>query len=67
MMSAINAIEVRITRDIIRRRERVRTPQFAEQVITAVSVVASLGMLALFFPGAFWLVVLAASVLCLGT
>lgn len=66
-MSAIHAMEVRIIRDIIRRRER-RSSQFiAEEVITGLSVLASLGVLALFFPGVFWLLALAAVIVCLGS
>ena len=66
-MSAISAMEVRITREIIQRRERGKSLLFVEQLITAVSIVAVLGMLALFFPAAFWLLALGATVLCMGT
>ncbi|MFT6276582.1 MAG: adenylosuccinate lyase [Halioglobus sp.] len=65
-MSAIHAMEIRISRDLIRRRERRASQSIVERVITAVSALAALGMLALFFPSVFWLLALGAVVLCLG-
>ena len=66
-MSAINALEVRISRDLIRRRERRASQPIAEEVITAVSVLAAFGMLAIFVPSVFWLFAVGAIVLCLGS
>jgi hypothetical protein len=65
-MSAIHAMEIRISRDLIRRRERRASQSIVERVITAVSALAALGMLALFFPSVFWLLALGAVVLSLG-
>jgi fatty acid desaturase len=65
-MSAIHAMEMRISRDLIRRRERRSSQPIVERVITTVSALAALGMLALFFPSVFWLLALGAVVLCLG-
>lgn len=67
MMSTIQAIEVRISRDIIRRREQRSSQVLAEEVISVVSIVATMGVLALFFPAVFLLAALAATVVCLGT
>lgn len=65
-MSAIHAMEMRISRDLIRRRDRRSSQPIVERVITTVSALAALGMLALFFPSVFWLLALGAVVLCLG-
>ncbi|MFT6052823.1 MAG: fatty acid desaturase [Halioglobus sp.] len=65
-MSAIHAMEMRISRDLIRRRERRSSQPIVERVITTVSALAALGMLALFFPSVFWLLALGAVVLSLG-
>jgi len=65
-MSTTRAIEYRITRQIMRRRDGRHYGGRAEGLITAVSVVAVLGVLAAFVPGLLWAMLLGSVVLILG-
>ncbi len=64
-MTTTRAIEYRIARQLIRRRAA-HNPVRAQRLITAVSFVACLGVLAIVVPGLLWVLLAGSVVVCLG-
>jgi fatty acid desaturase len=65
-MTTVRAIEYRIIRDLLRRRER-PVPHLADRLIAAVAVIAALLLLGSFLQQLLWVLLPAAVVLTLGT
>lgn len=64
-MSNTRAIENRIARQLIHRRAA-SNPVRARRLITALSIVACLGVLAVVVPGLLWVMLAGSVVVCLG-
>ena len=65
-MTTTRAVEFRITQRLLRRRAVRKQSVSAEALIVVVSVVACLGVLAVFVPGLLWVMLAASVALTLG-
>lgn len=69
-MTTARIIEHRITRDLLRRREREPSPRaasLAERLITAVAVTAGMLLLGSYLQELLWVLLAGAAILTLGT
>ncbi len=66
-MNTSQSVERSIIRQILNRRVKPETKMPVESLITALSVVAGLGLLAAFVPGLFWALAAGAVVIALGS
>ena len=67
IMSASRSVERRFIRQLLNRRSQPRTRVSAQSLITSLSMVACLGLFAVFVPGLLWVLLLGAVVLALGS
>lgn len=66
-MSASRSVERRFIRQLLNRRSQPRARVSAESLITTLSIVACLGLLAVFVPGLLWALLVGAVVIALGS
>jgi fatty acid desaturase len=66
-MSTSRSVERSIIRQLLNRRAQPRVAASAESFITTLSIVACLGLLAVFVPGLLWVLLAGAVVLTLGS
>lgn len=66
-MSTSRSVERSIIRQLLNRRAQPKVRASVESLITTVSIVAGLGLLAVFVPGLFWALLAGAVVLALGS
>jgi fatty acid desaturase len=66
-MSPSQSVERSIIRQLLNRRVQSRVRASVESLITTLSIVACLGLLAAFIPGLFWALLAGAVVLALGS
>jgi hypothetical protein len=65
-MSASRSVERRFIRQLLNRRAQPRVRVSVESLITSLSIVACLGLLAVFVPGLLWVLLVGTVVLALG-